>query len=71
METKKTVLEVIQQLIEEKKKNREIPHCAMLEDVAKVCNLPPQDLREELRKLKIEGKIAFKQTVNSWSIYLT
>lgn len=66
-----TPLESIQYLIEEKKKNRQIPHCAMLEDVARTCNLPAKELREELRKLKIEGKISFKQTVNSWSIYLT
>lgn len=71
METRQILLEAIQQLIEEKKKNRQIPHCAMLEDVTRICNLPAQELREELKKLKSEGKIAFKQTVNSWSIYLT
>lgn len=71
METQNIVLNAIEQLIEEKKKKKEIPHCAMLVDVANMCNLPAQELREELIKLKSEGKIAFKQTINSWSIYLT
>lgn len=64
------VLDAITYLIEEKKKNHQIPHCAMLNDVASLCNLPAQELREELGRLKKEGKIAFKQTINSWSIYL-
>lgn len=65
-----TPLEAITYLIEEKKKNHSIPHCAMLEDVARLCNLPAPELREELTKLKKEGKIAFRETINSWSIYL-
>lgn len=65
-----TVYNAIEQLITEKKEQKRIPHCAMLDDVIKLCNLPAQEVRQELKTLKNEGKIAFKQTVNSWSIYL-
>lgn len=65
-----TPIEAITHLIEEKKRSRKIPHCAMLEDVTRICNLPESELKEDLKKLKKEGKIAFKQTINSWSIYL-
>ena len=65
-----TPLEAITHLIEEKKRNRQIPHCALLGDVVRLCNLPAPELREELKKLKKEGVIALKQTINSWSIYL-
>lgn len=65
-----TPLEAITHLIEEKKRARQIPHCAMLEDVVRLCNLPAPELREELKKLKKEGVIALKETINSWSIYL-
>ena len=65
-----TPLEAITHLIDEKKRARQIPHCAMLEDVVRLCNLPAPELREELQRLKKEGKIAFKQTINSWSIYI-
>lgn len=65
-----TALEAITIIIKEKEKNRQIPHCAMLEDVIRMCELPAPDLRDELKKLKKEGKIALKQTINSWSIYL-
>ena len=64
------VITVITQLIDEKKKNRKIPHCATLEDVMQMCNLTEYELRDELSRLKKEGKIAFKQTINSSSIYL-
>ncbi|NCC80562.1 MAG: hypothetical protein EOM07_13270 [Clostridia bacterium] len=65
-----TPLEAITHLIDEKKRNRQIPHCAMLEDVVRLCNLPAPELKEELEKLKKEGVIARKQTINSWSIYI-
>lgn len=65
-----TPLEAITHLIEEKKRARQIPHCAMMEDVVRLCNLPAPELQEELQRLKKEGKIAFKQTINSLSIYL-
>lgn len=65
-----TPLEAITHLIEEKKRARQIPHCAMLGDVVRLCNLPVPELREELQRLKKEGKIAFKQTINSLSIYI-
>ena len=65
-----TPLEAITYLIDEKKRNRQIPHCAMLEDVIRLCNLPAPELKKELTKLKKEGFIALKQTINSWSIYL-
>lgn len=65
-----TPLEAITHLIDEKKRNRQIPHCAMLEDVVRLCNLPAPVLKKELAKLREEGVIARKQTINSWSIYL-
>lgn len=65
-----TPLEAITHLIEEKKRARQIPHCAMLGDVVRLCNLPAPELQEELQRLKKEGKIAFKQTINSLSIYI-
>jgi len=65
-----TPLEAITHLIEEKKRARQIPHCAMMEDVVRLCNLAEPELQEELQRLKKEGKIAFKQTINSLSIYI-
>jgi len=65
-----TPLEAITHLIEEKKRARQIPHCAMMEDVVRLCNLAAPELQEELQRLKKEGKIAFKQTINSLSIYI-
>lgn len=65
-----TALEAITIIIKEKEKNRQIPHCAMLEDVIRMCELPAPDLRDELKKLKKECIIALKQTINSLSIYL-
>jgi hypothetical protein len=65
-----TVEEAIRYLIEEKKKERRIPHCAMLEDVVGLCDMPEQELRDELKRLKNEGKISFKQTINSVSIFI-
>ena len=65
-----TPLEAITHLIEEKKRARQIPHCAMLEDVIRLCNLPAPELKKELTKLREEGVIARKQTINSWSIYI-
>lgn len=63
-------LEAITHLIDEKKRARQIPHCAMLEDVVRLCNLPAPELREELQRLKKEGKIALRHTINSMSVYL-
>jgi len=65
-----TPLEAITHLIDEKKRARQIPHCAMLEDVIRLCNLPAPELKKELTKLREDGVIARKQTINSWSIYL-
>lgn len=65
-----TPLEAITYLIDEKKRARQIPHCAMLEDVIRLCNLPAPELKKELTKLREDGVIARKQTINSWSIYL-
>ena len=65
-----TPLEAITHLIEEKKRARQIPHCAMLEDVIRLCNLPAPELKKELTKLREDGVIGRKQTINSWSIYL-
>ena len=65
-----TALEAITHLIEEKKRARQIPHCAMLEDVIRLCNLPAPELKKELTKLREDGVIARKQTINSWSIYI-
>ena len=65
-----TPLEAITHLIDEKKRARQIPHCAMLEDVIRLCNLPAPELKKELTKLREDGVIGRKQTINSWSIYL-
>ena len=65
-----TPLEAITYLIDEKKRNRQIPHCAMLEDVVRLCNLPAPELKKELTKLREDGVIGRKQTINSWCIYL-
>ena len=65
-----TPLEAITYLIDEKKRARQIPHCAMLEDVVRLCNLPAPELKKELTKLREDGVIGRKQTINSWGIYL-
>jgi len=65
-----TVIEAITFLIEERKRDNRIPHCAMINDVRRLCRMDEDDFRCELSRLKKEGKIAFKETVNSWSIFL-
>ncbi len=65
-----TVEEAVRYIIEERKRNRRIPHSAMVEDVGKLCKLPPQEVRNQLAQLKDEGKIALRHTINSMSVYL-
>ncbi len=65
-----TVLEAITQLIDERKEQKRIPHCALLLDVKKLAQLPEEEFRKQVKQLKQEGKIAIKQTINSYSFYL-
>jgi len=65
-----TVYEAVTALIDKKKDEKRMPHCAMLEDVKDIVQLPDEQFREEMKQLKRDGKIAIRQTVNSFSIYL-
>jgi len=65
-----TVYEAVTALIDKKKDENRMPHCAMLEDVKDIVQLPDEQFREEMKQLKRDGKIAIRQTVNSFSIYL-
>jgi len=66
-----TVLESITQIIEDRKANRIYPYCAMLSDVRELCGLSDAEFREEVKCLKRAVKIEIKQTINSYSFYLT
>lgn len=65
-----TVLEIINNLIKKRKEENRIPYCAMLRDVMALSGLTKEELQEEIDKLKAEGKIAIKETINSQSFYL-
>lgn len=65
-----TVLEAITQIISDRRSKHIVPECAMISDVKKLSGLDDKEFREECRKLKREGKIEIKQTINSFAIYL-
>lgn len=64
------ILEIITSIIEQRKKDRRVPHCAMTQDVIEISGLSKDEVTEEIQKLKAEGKIAIKETINSTSLYL-
>ena len=67
-----TILETIEQLINERKEQRKIPHCADILDVKRLANVSDSELNDEIERLKKEGKISIKirPTINSFTIYL-
>lgn len=65
-----TVLEAITQIISDRRSKHIVPECAMISDVKKLSELDDKEFWEECRKLKREGKIEIKNTINSFSIYL-
>ena len=64
------ILEAITVIIEKRKAEKRIPHSAMLQDVAAATGLTESEVEEEALKLKEEGVIAIKDTINSISFYL-
>jgi hypothetical protein len=65
-----TVEEAIKTIIDKRKSENRIPHCAMLNEVRSLSELPDEQFKEEMEQLKKDGKIAIRQTINSSSIYL-
>jgi len=65
-----TILEVITRLINKRKEKRKVPHCALIDDVIKLSGMSKEEVMKEVRKLKEEGKIAIRETINSQSFYL-
>lgn len=64
------IYEIITKIVEQRKKENRIPHCAMIRDVIDLSGLSAHEVKEEAEKLKTEGKIAIKETINSYSFYL-
>lgn len=66
------VLESIEHLINERKEQRRIPHCAEYQEVKRLANVSDSELDEEIERLKKEGKISLKirPTINSITFYL-
>jgi hypothetical protein len=65
-----TVLEIITNLVNKRKAERKFPHCAMIIDAIAASGLSKEAFLKETEKLKSEGKIAIKDTINSTSYYL-
>lgn len=65
-----TALEAIESIISEKRRTAGFPECAMLQDVARLAELSKPELRQEMGKLQKGGLIYFKQTINSFGVYL-
>ena len=63
-----TAIEAIKQIIEEKKNNKQAPHCAVLMDVARL--YAGEGSRSEVRALIDEGEVVITRTINSFSFYL-
>lgn len=64
-----TALQAITQIIETRKKNKTTPYCAMLADVQKLST--EKDFRGAIRELINQREVVIKQTINSFSFYLT
>lgn len=65
-----TVYNAIEQLIAEKKEQRRIPHCAEFRAVKDLVQLSDAELNAETQRLKSEGRIAIRETINSSSYYI-
>ena len=63
-----TAIEAIKQIIEEKKNNKQAPHCAMLKDVERLYT--GDEFRSEVRALIDKGEVVITRTINSFSFYL-
>ena len=63
-----TAKEAINQIIQEKKNNKQAPHCAMLSDVESLYT--GNEFRSEIRALINKGEVVINQTINSFSFYL-
>ena len=63
-----TAKEAIKQIIEEKKNNKQAPHCAMLKDVERLYT--GDEFRSEVRALIDKGEVVITRTINSFSFYL-
>ena len=66
-----TVLESISKIINEKIECGTYPFCALFFDVRRLCNISDAEFTEEIKRLKTDGKIIEKQTINSASYYLS
>ena len=63
-----TALEAINQIIQEKKNNKQAPHCAMLSDVERLYT--GNAFRDEIRALIKQREVVITRTINSFSFYL-
>ena len=63
-----TAKEAIKEIIEEKKNNKQAPHCAMLSDVQRVYT--GNAFRDEIRALIKQREVVITRTINSFSFYL-
>ena len=63
-----TAIEAIKQIIQEKKNNKQAPHCAMLKDVERLYT--GDEFRSEVRALIDKGEVVITRTINSFSFYL-
>ena len=63
-----TAIEAIKQIIQEKKNNKQAPHCAMLKDVERLYK--GDAFRSEIRALIDKGEVVITRTINSFSFYL-
>ncbi len=63
-----TAIEAIKQIIQEKKNNKQAPHCAMLSDVESLYT--GNAFRDEIRALIKQREVVITRTINSFSFYL-
>lgn len=63
------ILETITSIIEQRKRDRIVPECALIDEVRKRCGYP-ENFDEVISRLENDGLIELKRTLNSKAIYL-
>ena len=63
-----TAKQAITHIIEDRKKNKQAPYCAMLTEAEKLST--ENDFRGAIRDLINQGEVVIARTINSFSFYL-
>lgn len=63
-----TAKQAITHIIEDRKKNKQVPYCAILTDVEKLST--EKDFRGAIRELINKREVVITRTINSFSFYL-